>query len=233
MLAFNESADVELKHIGRAGLEVMLIDNVLRDPVGVAAFGFAQPYIGDSSNLYPGMRAAMPESFSSAFRAWITQILQQQDVLESDQSICRDLSYFSYVSTARTDLLPIQCIPHFDSTDPNLWAAVIYLCDARFGGTAFYRHRRTGYEEITRANLQNYQVALNHDMRVHGAPTKAYMNGDTSLFEMIFSSELKFNRAIVYPGRALHAARIAAHFEPPKSRDDWRLTITALLHAAS
>jgi hypothetical protein len=205
----------------------------LLDPEEVAAFGFAQTYSADSSNLYPGLRAAVPESFSVAFRSWITLILRRQGALGSHQSICRDSSYFSYVSTASKDLLPIQCIPHFDSTDPALWAAVIYLCDARFGGTAFYRHRRTGYEEITRENLQNYQIALNHDMRVHGAPAKAYINEDTSLFETIFCSELKFNRAIVYPGRALHAAKIDSVFEPPKSRDDWRLTITALLHAAS
>jgi len=166
----------------------------------------------------------MPESFSTAFRAWLAPILQR--------TLYRDASFFSFVSTASQDLLPLQCIPHFDSTDPNLFAAVIYLCDTRFGGTAFYRHRRTGYEEITQENLHNYQVALNSDMRVHGAPKKEYMNGDTVLFEILFASELKFNRAIVYPGRVLHAAKIARQFNSPKNKDDWRLTITALLHSA-
>jgi hypothetical protein len=232
VFAFNPDADVELAHVGRCGLKVTLIDNVLRDPLRVAARGFAESYTADATNLYPGLRAAMPESFSAAFRAWLTPILQRTGVLGLQQTIQRDSSFFSFVSTASTDLLPIQCIPHFDSTDPALLAAVIYLCDSRFGGTAFYRHRRTGYEEITPENLQNYQLALNNDMRVHGAPKKEYINGDTALFETLFASELKFNRAVVYPGRALHAAKIDRHFEPPKTKTDWRLTITALLQSA-
>ena len=233
MFAFNQNADVELARIGRCGIKVTVIDNVLRDPLRVASLGFAQSYTADSGNLYPGLRAAMPATFSSEFRDWLTPVLQQQGVLAADQAICSDASFFSFVSTASEDLLPIQCIPHFDSTDPNLFAAVIYLCDTRFGGTAFYRHRRTGYEEITQDNLQNYRLALNNDMRVHGAPQKAYINGDTVLFETIFASELKFNSAIVYPGRALHAAKIASPFDPPQSKNDWRLTVTALLHAAN
>jgi Family of unknown function (DUF6445) len=220
--AFNPNAEVKRARIGRRGIQVTLVDKVFGDPQSVAALGFAESYAADPGNLYPGVRAAMPESFSTAFREWLTPILQRP--------IVRDSSFFSVVTTASQDLLPIQCIPHFDSTDPNLFAAVIYLCDSRFSGTAFYRHRKTGYEEITEENLNNYKLALNHDMRTHGAPSKEYMNGDSVLFETIFYNELKFNSAIVYPGRALHAAKISRQFNAPKDKSEWRLTITALLH---
>ncbi len=50
-----------------------------------------------------------------------------------------------------------------------------------------------------------------------------------SLFETVFSNELKFNSAIVYPARILHAAKIEKQFQPPKDRSEWRLTVTALL----
>jgi hypothetical protein len=210
---------------------VSVIDNVLRDPQGVAALGFAQSYAEDPSNLYPGSRAAVPEAFSTSFRAWLTPTLQRSGMLESTQVVCGDTSFFSVVTTASKDLRPIQCIPHYDSTDPRLFAAVIYLCGPRFCGTAFYRHRRTGYEEITEQNVGNYQLALNNDLRVHGLPKKEYMNGDSALFEMVFANELKFNRAIVYPARILHAAKIENPFHPPKDRSEWRLTVTALLHS--
>jgi hypothetical protein len=223
MFAFNHDAEVERACIGRSGIDISLIDNVLQNPHSVAALGFAQSYAEDRSNLYPGWRAPMPESFSTAFRAWLTPILQR--------TIDRDTSFFSVVATASNDLLPLQCIPHYDSTDPNLFAAVIYLCDPRFSGTVFYRHRRTGYEEITEENVGNYKLALNSDMRIHGAPKKEYMAGDTVMFESIFSNELKFNSAIVYPARALHAAKIAGQFVPPKDKSEWRLTVTALLRA--
>jgi hypothetical protein len=233
VFAFNDDAEVELVRIGRRGITVSVIDNVLRDPEGVAALGYAQSYAVDPSNLYPGVRAAMPDSFSTAFRGWLTPILQRNGMLDSNQTISRDTSFFSVVTTASQDLAPIQCIPHYDSTDPDLFAAVIYLCSPNFSGTAFYRHRRTGYEEITQHNVGNYQLALNSDLRLHGVPKKEYMNGDSALFEAVFSTDLQFNRAIVYPARTLHAARIEKQFNAPNDRSEWRLTITALLAAAS
>ncbi len=232
LFAFNSNADVKVAHIGRRGIAVSRIDNVLHDPDGVAALGVAQSYAQDRSNLYPGMRAPMPESFSTALRAWLTPILQRNGMLEGSQVICGDESFFSVVTTASTDLLPIQCIPHYDSTDPKLFAAVIYLCDPRFSGTSFYRHRKTGYEEITVENRKNYELSLANDMRVHGAPKKEYMNGDSVLFEVTFSNELRFNSAIIYPSRLLHAANIKKQFEPPRDPSEGRLTVTALLQTA-
>lgn len=231
LFAFNPDAEVQLVRIGRRGIPVCVIDNVLHDPHGVAALGFAQAYAADRGNLYPGVRAAMPENFSAPFRAWLTPILQRNAVLPSHHILSRDTSFFSVVTTASEDLLPIQRIPHYDSTDPNLFAAVIYLCGPKFAGTAFYRHRRTGYEVITRDNVSNYQLALNNDLRMHGAPQKNYVNGDGPLFEAVFANELKFNGAIVYPAGVLHAAQIEKQFTAPKDRSEWRLTVTALLDA--
>jgi len=231
LFAFNHDADVELMCVGRSGIKLSVINNVLHDPHGLAALGLAQTYAEDRGNLYPGVRATVPEAFSASFRAWLTPILQQTKLLESNQVIASDTSFFSVVTTAAKDLLPIQCIPHYDSTDPNLYAAVIYLCSPRFSGTAFYRHRRTGYEEITQHNVSNYQLALNSDMRIHGAPQKEYINGDNLLFERIFSNPLKFNGAIIYPARILHAAEIEKQFNSPQDPSEWRLTVTALLRS--
>ena len=231
LFAFNDNAQVKLARIGRRAIAVSMIDNVLHDPEGVAALGFAQSYAQDRGNLYPGVRAAMPESFSTAFRAWLTPILQRNGMLAGSRAIQRDSSFFSVVTTASTDLLPIQRIPHYDSTDPGLFAAVIYLCATRFSGTSFYRHRKTGYEEITAENRNNYELALDSDMRMHGAPKKEYINGDSLLFEVIFSNELKFNSAIIYPGRILHAGNIPRQFTAPKDKNEWRLTVTALLQS--
>lgn len=217
--------------IGRGATSVVLIDDVLLDPEGVASLGFAQSYAEDRTNLYPGMRAPVPEALSSGLRAWLTPILQRNGVLADNQSITRDASFFSVVTTASKDLRPIQCIPHYDSTDPTLFAAVIYLCDTRFSGTSFYRHRKTGYEQITESNRNNYQLALDSEMKKFGTPKQEYINADSVLFERIFSTELRFNSAVIYPGSVLHAGNIQGQFVPPKDKGDWRLTITALLQA--
>jgi hypothetical protein len=70
------------------------------------------------------------------------------------------------------------------------------------------------------------------DMRLHGPPRRQYINGDSPLYEVIFSNELAFNGAIVYPGRVLHAGNIPPTFSTPRSKDEWRLTVTSVLQAA-
>jgi len=229
MFAFNVDAEIRLTRIGRRGIPVIRIDNVLCQPEDVAALGFAQAYAQDGTNLYPGLRAPLPEGFSAAWRAWLTPILQHGEVLSGNQALCGDASFFSVVTTPSTELLPIQCIPHYDSTDPNLFASVLYLCDTRFSGTSFYRHRKTGYEQITEETRDNYQLALDHDLRLHGVPPQEYVNGDSLLFEAIFSNELRFNSAVVYPCSVLHAANIPGRFERPNAKSEWRLTVTSLL----
>jgi hypothetical protein len=229
MFAFNVDAEVRLARIGRRGIPVTRVDNVLCQPEGVAALGFAQAYAEDSSNLYPGLRAPLPAGFSTAWRGWLTSILQRGGVLSGAQAVYQDASFFSVVTTSSRALLPIQCIPHYDSTDPDLFAAVLYLCASRFAGTSFYRHRKTGYELITEANRENYQLALDDDLRLHGVPRREYANGDSVLFEAIFANELRFNSAIIYPGGTLHAANIRAGFERPVDKSEWRLTVTSLL----
>jgi hypothetical protein len=232
LFAFNDDAEVTVLHIGRSGIAVTRIDNVLHAPQSVAALGFEQPYVEDRGNLYPGLRAPIPPDLSTALRTWLTRTLQRNGILKSDQIFQRDSSFYSIVTTAAEDLLPIQRIPHYDSTDPGLFAAVIYLCDTRFSGTSFYRHRKTGYEEITSENQGDYRLALDRELRIHGPPPKGYINADSSLFEVVFSNQLTFNSAIVYPARALHAANIGKRFEPPKEKSEWRLTLTALLHVS-
>lgn len=230
LFAFNENAEVTRVPIGRCGIVVTRIDNVLQNPHEVAALGFAQSYAEDPGNLYPGLRSPIPADFSTALRFWLAPILQRNGILASDQVLHRDSSFYSIVTTASKDLLPIQRIPHYDSTDPGLFAAVIYLCDARFSGTSFYRHRKTGYEQITAENQKNYRLALDHEMRTQGPPPNEYVSGDSALFEVTFFNQLTFNSAIVYPGSVLHAANIKRQFEPPRDRSDWRLTVTSLLH---
>jgi hypothetical protein len=218
---FNDEATVSTTRVGRTAYAVTRIDNVLLDPQAITALALGQTYHQDPGNFYPGMRAVVPESFAGAFRVWLARKVPRE--------FSRDTTYFSVVTTASADLLPIQRIPHYDSTNPALFAAVLYLCDSRFSGTSFYRHRRTGYEEITEENRKNYQLALDNDLRLHGPPKREYVNGDTPLFERIFSNPLAYNSAIVYPCRALHAGDIPAELTPPSSKNDWRLTVTSLL----
>ena len=98
-------------------------------------------------------------------------------------------------------------MPHFDATSAGQIAVLHYLCDASHGGTAFYRHRSTGFETITPERLQPYIATLSAELE-RTPPPQAYVTGDTPLFEQIGAVEARFDRAVIYPSRLLHSGDI-------------------------
>jgi hypothetical protein len=107
-------------------------------------------------------------------------------------------------------LIPIQCIPHYDSSDTHQFAVVHYLCGEHHGGTSFYRHRQTGYESISAARSGQYIKTLDREATSRGLPKADYINGDSELFERVASVDAKFNRAIFYCSNLLHSGNIQA-----------------------
>src|SRR5690606_27492170 len=85
---------------------------------------------------------------------------------------------FSIVSIPPEELSPGQRRPHFDATDPNLMALLHFAGDSATGGTAFYRHRRTGFETIRPDRLVRFTAAIAEDEREHGPLPARYFHGD-------------------------------------------------------
>jgi hypothetical protein len=150
-------------------------------------------------------------------------------MLEENCYIYDDASFFSIVDKSCSNLLPLQRIPHYDSTDPGVFAAVIYLFDRGNSGTSFYRHRATGYERIGGDNAANYKIALNRNMKQFGPPPREYTNGSNVLFERIHSVDSAFNRIVIYCGNVLHAADIDGSLFGGSEGSRWRLTVSSLI----
>lgn len=197
---------------------VRVVDDALADPhrVAGAARELNTP-LDHPRDFYPGVRYPLPEDFHQSFADWLSGILGQSVLSERN-------GYVSMVTTPAAELLPIQTIPHFDTTDEEIFAAVLYLFEGGFGGTSFYRHRSTGIELLTRQNEPIYRAALRREVADPASMPKRYINGDTALFERIHRQEPRFNRLILYPGRRLHAGDI----EPGFAGKGSRLTITSL-----
>jgi hypothetical protein len=136
---------------------------------------------------------------------------------------------FSLVTLRAEDTVPFQRIPHFDGTDMHRIAVLHYLCETRHGGTAFYRHRTTGFEVITPANVRTYTQALDDDIRRTGMPAAGFVNGSTALFERIAAYDAVFNRALVYRGTSLHSGSLPADFVPDANPRTGRLTLNTFL----
>jgi hypothetical protein len=231
MFAFNPNASVSSARVGKCPIAVTVADGVLLRPQRVAEFGLGLKFVEDDGNLYPGVRARVPTEFSRPFHSWLTRTLHCAGVLEASCHIHDDASFFSIVNKSRANLLPLQRIPHYDSTDRRVFASVIYLFDRANSGTSFYRHRTTGYEKISDDNEDNYRTALNRNMKNLGPPAREYTNGSNDLFERMYSVDSAFNRIVIYSGNVLHAADIDGSLFTGNDNSRWRLTVTSLINS--
>ena len=132
---------------------------------------------------------------------------------------------YSIVSLPPEELSKQQRMPHYDDPGPGVVALLHYLGDAKSGGTAFYRHRRTGYESMRPERIEPYRTALAADDAEYGSLAPAYLYGDTDRFEMIGEIAAKPDRAILYRGRTLHSGIIPTPPDPLTARETGRLTI--------
>jgi hypothetical protein len=233
MFAFNPNASVSSVRVGACPITVTVADDVLLRPQLLAESGLGHEFVEDDSNLYPGVRARVPAEFSRPFRAWLTRALHCTGMLEEGCHIYDDASFFSIVTKSRENLLPLQRIPHYDSPDPSVFAAVIYLFDRANSGTSFYRHRATGYEKINDDNAANYRTALNRNMKNLGPPAREYTNGSNVLFERMHSVDSAFNRIVIYSGNVLHAADIDGSLFDGNGHSRWRLTVASLVKSTA
>lgn len=218
---------MRLNHIGNAGAFVLVIDDFHPDPTGLVKQAATQGGFSASSKFYPGVRAQGTFDYVKTVRDRLRSLVPE--MFGAPRDVIPTECNFSLVTLPPERTIPFQRIPHFDGTDPNNIAVLHYLCGPHHGGTAFYRHRSTGYEVITAANAAQYKQAVDSEIRQHGVPRPAYVNGSTDLYECIFACDAAFNRALVYLGTSLHSGSIPADFVPDPDPRTGRLTLNTFL----
>jgi hypothetical protein len=134
------------------------------------------------------------------------------------------MCHYSLVTTPPEQLASIQRVPHVDSLARTGLASIHYLFKAPLGGTAFYRHRQTGFESIDESRADVYFPRL-EQQRERLPATAGYINGDTEEFEQIASEEGVFNRMLVYRRNMLHSGCIGRQFVPDPNPASGRLSI--------
>jgi hypothetical protein len=105
---------------------------------------------------------------------------------------------------------------------------VHYLFHADWGGTAFYRHRRTGFERIDEQRRKEYFSRLEQESRGSDV-ADGYIDEDTALFERIAKVEGVFNRMVVYRRNSLHSGSIDNARVPPADPVTGRLSINTFI----
>lgn len=221
----HERFRVRVDHIGRSRSPVIVIDDFLDDPAQVVAWAASRTDYAARTRFYPGVSAPAPARYVRTLRAHLEEIVR--DTFGWKGEIEVPASKFSLVLTPPEKLLPVQRVPHVDVPDTNGLAVLHYLCSPRHGGTAFYRHRSTGYEVILAGQVDHYLRTIEEEVRVLGTPPPRYINGDTPLFEQIARYDSVFNRVLIYSTAILHCAAIPADFVPDPNPRTGRLTVNS------
>lgn len=213
MTAFrlNPSFAVSLIHVGEEREPVLTIDRVMRDPQALVDYAaeqveFDPAWTADGG--YPGLKAPAPLDYVELLVRSLAPIVERAFAL-SGVRLARADCTFSLVTLAAAALAPLQRIPHVDTVDPLQFAFLHYLCDAGFGGTAFYRHRATGFETLTEQRRAIYEKVRERELAAMAADA-AYVTADTSDYAQTWAAPARFDRVIVYRSRMLHSGQILA-----------------------
>lgn len=220
--------DMRVEAIGSEGQPLVILDDFAPDPDALRHFATAMDF-APARNHYPGVRAALPEAYLATQLPLIAEAVATPFGRQGPLHVV-DAS-FSIVSTPPGELTIPQRLPHVDAFTGDRIALVHYLSPGDGDGTAFFRHRATGFETVTEARRDLFFRHLDTEMRHGGVPAPGYVLGDTPLFETIRTEPARYNRALLYRSWNLHSGAISPDAALSAAPADGRLTITAFLSA--
>ncbi|HEY6814712.1 MAG TPA: DUF6445 family protein [Croceibacterium sp.] len=214
-----------VEHLGREREPLVVIDDFIGQVEELARIARLRPY--EPVQGYPGIRSRVSSTYFAARSGLLRRILAEHFELPAGAKV--ESCDFSIVSKRPEDLTSGQRRPHYDAADAVLLALLHFTGDATTGGTAFYRHRRTGFETIRPERLARFQAALIEDEREFGPYPARYFHGDDERYEMIGEIEARPDRAIIYRGRLLHSGHVPVAPDPATALETGRLTINTFL----
>ena len=214
-----------VQYLGREREPLVVIDDFTGKVEDLAGIGRTLAY--EPVEGYPGIRSRISSQYLAARSGLLRRILAEHFALPAGARV--ESCDFSIVSKRPEELTSGQRRPHYDAADGDLVALLHFTGDAATGGTAFYRHRRTGFETIRPERLARFRAALAEDEREHGPHPARYFHGDDERYEMIGEIEARPDRVILYRGRLLHSGHIPVEPDPSSARETGRLTINTFL----
>ncbi len=227
----NSQAEATVTHVGTEQAAVIVIDDLLQAPQQVIHHAQGADFAPDATSTYPGVRAPLPEPYTAAVIEAIVPLLRATYDIPS-ATAPRHVGFLSLVATPAERLRVMQRLPHFDSRSPHYFAITHYLSPGAFGGTGLYRHRPTGFESISDARFNDFCLAGETWLRMHGEPPAAYINGSTDHFERYHTIDYRPNRLVAYRGWLLHSGLIKPERDVSADPATGRLTANVFVEFA-
>lgn len=197
--------------IGTEREPVLVVEGVLAAPqslVDYAANKVAFAPAWTATGGYPGLRAPAPLNYVNQLVRRLDPLLRQAFGLNAVK-LARAECSLSMVTLPPSRLTPQQQVPHVDTVDPLQFAILHYLCGPEHGGTAFYRHRATGFETLNAERSEAYDRQRREELE-NGSLRSDYIRSDDDHYVQHARFESRFDRVIVYRSRTLHSGQIGA-----------------------
>lgn len=214
-------------HIGRENAPLLVVDNLVADPDELVDLAASKIFSGAPS-YYPGTRAKAPLTYQRFILEELRPAIDGLFGLAGRQLRFTECN-FSLVTTPADRLAYLQRIPHVDSLKNDELAMIHYLFRADHGGTAFYRHRSTGFEYVDQSRQAVYFKQVEVEKAGPDTAPASYINGDTPLYEQIGRQDGIFNRLLMYRRTTLHSGSIASNFVPDSDPRTGRLSINGFV----
>jgi len=226
------SPDVRIQEfsVGNEKAPLLVIDNFVSQPDELIKSASSK-FFTNTGRFFPGIRARVPLSYRKLILDRLHAEISEFFQLDG-RSMQFPMAHYSLVTTPPENLETVQRIPHVDSVRGNGLASVHYLFRENYGGTAFYRHRKTGFEYVDESRQAVYFKALQDEMNGPNAPGPGYINGDTPLFDQVAKQDGVFNRILFYRRNSLHSGCIDKDFVPDPNPLTGRLSINCFLDVA-
>ena len=211
-----------LRRFGRGQHHVVVVDEFTGNLDAIVEIAAAlAPFPQNNDSFFPGLRRYITAEDTAAF-AYATGVLQAAGPFVGGAFGYDSYDWieasFSMVATPPDRLTPQQRAPHFDSADPADLAILHYLCDTE--GTAFYRHRLTGIEQVDATNTDLFIA--------HASPAaltaRGYIHDSDRDYERIGHVEGVADRLVIYRGTMLHSGIIPPGMSFSEDPREGRLT---------
>jgi hypothetical protein len=206
--ALNKNLSIKLLNEAHAMQKIIVIDGLLRNPltlIDFAAQNSFKPAPGKVAGKgYPGIQLVPPTAYSQTITEFIKPLIQKEfgvaETLEMRKSECA----ISLMTLKPEELNPAQSVPHFDTSNINQFAIILYLCDQSHGGTAFYRHNATGLEFVTPQTSDLYFDSFLAELKAQ-PPIRKYFTDSDAQFTKLGVLPAAINRMVIYRSCTLHS----------------------------
>ncbi len=213
----------KVEKIGQEQQPVVMLDNAMTDAGALRDIAANRNFKATAAQQ-TDLRAPAPIDFAQTVLTNFEDLISQTFDLRP-LSLAVTASEFSMVISPPPNSPLAQQFPQHDGADQTLVAVLHFLSGEEQGGTAFYRHRATGFETVNQARLRRYRMVLETEIAEQSG-------GSAPLFDEIACFPAAFNRILIYRSIALHSPHIPENASLPKDPKNGRLTVKTLIKGA-